>query len=111
MRGEAHAPGDATVLLCNFRGLIRKGSSGNSQVEQMESIISSAIASGEFKSIVLDLTEVRYSFGDHAFGLLINLRHRGLALVLIQSERCRQLGGFAELVGGWSICDSRESAS
>ena len=37
------ASDDATILLCEFRGVIREGSSGNSQVEQMHQVITRAM--------------------------------------------------------------------
>ncbi len=104
------APDDGAILLCEFHGVIRDGSSGNPAVEEMADTIERALSAGAFRSVLLDLSRVRYTFGDHAFGLLMNLRHRGLDLALVVSEQCSQLGMFAERIGGWTVCTSRSEA-
>jgi hypothetical protein len=101
---------DTAILLCEFRGVIRDGSSGNSAVDEMAGTIERALARGGFRAVLLDISGVRYTFGDHAFGLLMNLRHRGLDLALVVSEQCSQLGTFAERIGGWTVWTNRGEA-
>ena len=111
VQGSAEpAPDDAAILLCEFRGVIHDGSSGNLAVEAMAHTIEHALSRGCFRAVLLDITAVRYTFGDQALGLLMRLRHRGLGLALVVSEQCNQLGTFAQAMGGWTVCTSRRDA-
>ena len=101
---------DPAILLCEFRGVIRDGSSGNPAVEEMTDAIERSLAARDFRAVLLDITGVRYTFGNHAFRLLMNLRHRGLNLALVVSQQCSQLGTFAERIGGWTVCTTRSEA-
>ena len=100
---------DATILLCEFRGTIRDGSAGNPQVEQVARTTMDALGAANFRSMILDFSGVRYTFGNHVSDLLVDLGRRDLDLILVVSERCRQLGAFAERIG-WRVCNSRSEA-
>jgi len=102
--------GDPKILVCSFRGTLGDGSSGNGQVDRMERTINEALANVKFRGLILDLTAVRYTFGNHIWDLMMNLRSRRLSLAVVVSPACEQLGDFAARVGGWSVCRSLTEA-
>src|SRR4051812_31163182 len=80
--------GDPNILVCSFRGTLGDGSSGNGQVDRMERTINAALATGKFRGLILDLAAVRYTFGNHIWNLMMNLRNRGLSLAVVVSPSC-----------------------
>jgi hypothetical protein len=104
--------GDASILVCSFRGSLGDGSSGNGQVVRMERLIEDALAGGSFRGLVLDFAALRYTWGNHIWNVLWNPppRARGLRLALVVSPLCEQLGDVAARTGGWFVCRSRAEA-
>src|SRR4051794_19970435 len=94
---------DPSILLCTFHGAIRDGSSGNSQVHLIERRIADALSAGTYRAILLDLSDVRYTFGDHALFLMMAPPYRGVRLALVVSELCQQLGDVAERSRAWLV--------
>ena len=60
--------------------------------------------------MLLDISGVQYTFGNHALTMLTNLCYSDLNLALVVSEQCDQLGFFAKRIGGWSVCTTRTEA-
>jgi hypothetical protein len=90
--------------------VIRDGSSGNSQVDLIERRIADALSAGTYRAILLDLSDVRYTFGDHALFLIMTPPERGVRLALVVSELCQQLGDVAERSRAWHVTRSCEHA-
>jgi hypothetical protein len=104
---------DPSILLCEFRGFIGDGGCGNKDVDLMGRTIKEALSAGVYRAIVLDLSEVRYTFGNHIVSYLWELHERGVKVILVippDSKELRVPVDFLSGRFGWNVCDSRASA-
>ncbi len=85
------------ILIAEFEGVLGEGSAGNSQVDCIQTLLFDVISEVQPATVIVDLSRVRYTFGNHALGLVSKLRHQTLPTVLIISELCEQLGTWAQL--------------
>ncbi len=107
---------DADVLIITFTGRYRDGSEGNPDARLMKGVIDTAIDMMPCRSVLLDLTEFEYSWGDSIETIFD--QPQSLPLVSVVGPRCRQRlstllkdeGSGSDIVDNDTFFDSKEDA-
>ncbi len=81
------------VLIIKFTGSHGEGSGGNKNSEFMKTVISAALGLFISDMLILDLTELKYEFGDSlasVFDIPARIKPKDYETVITVSDLCRQ---------------------